>query len=76
MSGAGDIQQSADAMSALREAVERAGSAQAWARGVGLSPSYVHDVRLGRRPPGPRLLAALGLQRVVSYAPAIEGVRS
>lgn len=60
---------------ALESAIEREGTAQAWARRAGLSPQYVADVRLGRRAPGPAILLALGLVRIVSYAP-VTGDRS
>lgn len=59
-------------LQALESAIGREGTAQAWARSAGLSPQYVADVRLGRRAPGPAILLALGLVRVVTYAPATE----
>lgn len=59
-----------EALRRLDECVEKSGSARAWARSVGLSESYVCDVRAGRRAPGAGLLLALGLVRVVSYEPA------
>ena len=37
------------------------------ARVLGVTPSYISDVRKGVRTAGPKLLAALGLRRVVSY---------
>lgn len=61
---------------ALERAVRKAGSAKAWAEGAGVSEQYVSDVRLGRRDPGPAVLAALGLERVVRYRPAAVEVRS
>ena len=51
----------------LRKAIADAGGQSAWAKQVGLTPSYVNDVLLGRRDPGPAVLAALGLRRVISY---------
>ena len=67
-----------DALARLEAAIAEAGSASAWAFRAGISISYVSDVRLGRRPPGASILAALGLARVVSYVPAapIEEARS
>ncbi|KST61184.1 hypothetical protein AO398_00395 [Methylobacterium sp. GXS13] len=56
----------------LEEQVAAAGSAKAFALKAGISESYVGDVRAGRRQPGLSLLLALGLVRVVSYAPAPE----
>jgi len=52
---------------ALERAIVEAGTAQAFAVQHGLSPQYVGDVRYGRRAPGPAILAALGLERRVSY---------
>ena len=59
-----------EALRRLDECIEQAGSARAWAQSVRLSESYVCDVRAGRRAPGAGMLLALGLVRVVSYAPA------
>lgn len=58
-----------DPLRALEEAVRKAGSARAFATASGLSHGYVSDVRAGRREPGPAVLAALGLEKRVSYAP-------
>jgi DNA-binding transcriptional regulator YdaS (Cro superfamily) len=41
----------------------------AWARSHGISPAYVSDVINGRREPGPAILDALGIERVVTYRP-------
>ncbi|MDP4021174.1 hypothetical protein Q8W71_00935 [Methylobacterium sp. NEAU 140] len=49
----------------LRARVEAAGSASAAARSLGVSPSYLIDVRERRRPPGARLLAGLGLEQAI-----------
>ncbi len=47
---------------------ERHGGDQAsWARENDLSAQYVNDVLRGRRSPGPRMLDALNLRRVVLY---------
>ncbi len=55
----------------LERAIEReGGSAKAWAKRAGLSRQYVYDVRSGKRAPGPAILLALGLVRVVSYEPS------
>lgn len=56
----------------LREAIEAEVSATAVARRLGLSTSYVLDVRHGRRPAGDRLLAGLGLERRIV---PVEGSR-
>lgn len=51
----------------LRAACRAAGSERRWAQTHGLSAQYVNDVLRGRRAPGPKLLAALGLELVVRY---------
>lgn len=53
----------ADPRELLREAIETEGSARAVATRLGVSTSYVLDVRHGRRPASDRLLAGLGLER-------------
>lgn len=60
------------ALQRLEAQIAEAGSAKAFATRAGISESYVGDVRAGRRQPGLSLLLALGLIRVVSYAPAPE----
>jgi DNA-binding transcriptional regulator YdaS (Cro superfamily) len=52
---------------ALKHAVGH--SQAAWARKHGVSPAYVSDVINGRREPGPAILDALGIERVVTYRP-------
>lgn len=47
--------------------VEAAGSARAFARRAGVSDIYVGDVIRGRRKPGPKILAAIGIERRVTY---------
>jgi hypothetical protein len=51
----------------LRRCCEEAGSQTGWARKNDMSGVYVSDVLAGRRDPGGKLLAALGLERVVHY---------
>ena len=34
---------------------------------LGVSPAYLSDVLNGNREPGPKILDALGIERVVSY---------
>ena len=51
----------------LRAAVAQAGSQGAWAKAAGISQAYAHDVLNRRRAPGASILAALGLERVVTY---------
>jgi len=47
----------------LRRCVTLAGSQRALADKIGVSAPYLSDVLLGRRPPGPTILAYLGLER-------------
>lgn len=44
-------------------AEEANGNRAAWARANKLSAQYVNDVLVGRREPGDKILAALGLER-------------
>ena len=50
-------------------ACEQAGGQTAWANRIGVSQVYVNDVLHRRRPPGPAILRALGLDKVESYQP-------
>jgi hypothetical protein len=43
------------------------GNQLAWATANGMSSAYVSDVVGGRATPGPKILAALGLQKIVRY---------
>lgn len=56
-----------DPIAELKRAAASAGSQRKWALRHGLSPQYVTDVLQFRREPGPAILAALGLVRVVTY---------
>lgn len=56
-----------DVLERLRAAIEKRGSAQAWAYDIPCSPSYVSDILAGRREPGPLVLQALGLEAVPTY---------
>ena len=57
----------ADLYALLRAAIAAAGSQDAWARSVPVSPSQVSEVLGGGKPFSPRMLAALGVERVVTY---------
>jgi hypothetical protein len=64
------------AIDMLRCAVNSAGTATKWAEDHGFSTAYVSDILHGRRAVGPRMLTALGLEKVVSYrvvAPITKG---
>jgi transcriptional regulator with XRE-family HTH domain len=45
---------------------DRSGQA-VFAKRHGMSQQYINDVLNGRRDPGPKVLAALGLERVTTY---------
>lgn len=54
----------------MRAACKDAGGQAAWAERHGMSAAYVSDVLNSRREPGPKILGALGLRKVVRYVPA------
>ncbi len=47
--------------------VQRIGSVYAWAKSKGLARSYVREVLLGLKTPGPLILKALGLRAITHY---------
>ena len=51
----------------LRREVAKAGSETAWAYPHGISQSYVNFVLRNVISPGPKMLKALGLKKVISY---------
>jgi DNA-binding transcriptional regulator YdaS (Cro superfamily) len=57
-------------VSQLRAAASAAGSQRAYAESIGVSEAYLSDVLAGRRAPGPKVLAALGLEAVILYQSA------
>ena len=56
-----------DVLTMLRTACDQAGGMRAWSRTHGTQVAYVSAVLLGKREPGPAILTALGLERVVTY---------
>ena len=56
-----------DPIEVLRARITRAGSQSQLAQELGVSEGHLSDVLSGRRRPGPRLLAAIGLTQVVEY---------
>jgi hypothetical protein len=56
-----------DPMTELRRATEHRGGIAALALKGGMSAPYVSNVLAGRQPFGPKLLAALGLRKVITY---------
>ena len=51
----------------LRERCGVEGGQATWAFMHGVSPAYVSDVLNKRREPGPALLHALGVRKIVTY---------
>lgn len=51
----------------LRAECIKAGSQMAFAKQAGVSLSFVNDVLMARRSPGPSICSALGLERIVGY---------
>ena len=51
----------------LGREVDRAGGQTAWARRYGLHPSSINKVLHEQRLPGPKMLAALNLRKVIAY---------
>lgn len=51
----------------LRRLIDEAGTQKDLAVKLGVSPTYLGDVLLGRKEPGKKLLDALGFERVVIY---------
>lgn len=56
-----------DPMMEMRAGIAAAGSQRQWALANGLSPQYVCDLLSGRREMTDRVLARLGLRRIVRY---------
>lgn len=57
----------------LSEWAKRLGSQRALAKELGVSEPYLSDVINGRRDPGPKILKALGLERIVDYRTVKKG---
>lgn len=57
----------AHVLARLKTAVKAAGSVADFARQVGVSQPYVSQAMSGRTTIGPRLLDAIGIERVVTY---------
>jgi hypothetical protein len=54
-----------DVLILLRRDVDRAGSQSEWSRQTGVGRTYISRVLNGRKPPGPSICRALGLERSV-----------
>ncbi len=57
-----------DVFKRLRAACKAAGGQAKWAERHDLSPAHVSEVLNAKRDPGPAVLDALGLKRVVKFA--------
>lgn len=53
----------------LKEAIKKAGGVRAVAGALDLSTQSIYSALWGRTEPGEKLLAHLGLERVVTYRP-------
>jgi hypothetical protein len=51
----------------LRTAIDAAGGQRKFAEQHGFTPAYVHDVLYGKRALADRILAAIGVERLVVY---------
>lgn len=56
-----------EVLNRLRDSVNAAGGQREFARKVGLTPAYVNDVLHRRRALADRILAAIGVERKVTY---------
>lgn len=56
-----------EAIERLRIACDAAGGQKQFAKQHGFTPGYVNDVLWGKRALADRILAALGIERVVEY---------
>jgi DNA-binding transcriptional regulator YdaS (Cro superfamily) len=56
-----------EVMERLRAAIAEAGSQRAFAEKHGFTPGYVSDVIKGQRGLSDRILAAIGVERVINY---------
>jgi len=51
----------------LRREIAAAGGQSAFARKAGISPQYISEVLRWNKPIGPRLLDALGIEKIITY---------
>lgn len=56
-----------DVLELIRREVKACGTQQAFAVKVGITQGYVNDILRRKREPGPKVLEALGLEKVVVY---------
>jgi DNA-binding transcriptional regulator YdaS (Cro superfamily) len=67
-----------DVLTLLRRDIERAGSQSEWSRQTGVSRTYINCVLKGRKPPGPSICRALGLERAIlrDVAKKVDPIKS
>lgn len=58
----------------LRLALQVWKSQRQYAASIGVSEQYIADILKGRRSPGPAVLSALGLKKIVTYEREKDGV--
>ena len=56
-----------DIYAKLRTLCRDAGGQAAWSKKAGVSPAYISEVLNGRKPLGPKILAAVGYRAVTTY---------
>ena len=56
-----------DVRNLMRREIAKKGTIGAWAREANINAAYVSDVLRGHREPAHKILAALGIERVVTY---------
>lgn len=64
---------SKDVRAELRDMLKDAGSQASLARQLGITPTHMGDLLDGTREPGAKVLPALGLKKVILYAPITRG---
>lgn len=62
----------ADLIARLHRESNQLGSQAKLAQAIGITPSYLSDVLLGKREPGPKILAYLQLAKKTIYEPITE----
>jgi len=59
---------SRDVLDQLSKEIRAVGSQSEWARRNGLSQTYISQLLIGRRRPGPDVIRALKLERTIAFA--------
>lgn len=56
-----------DLLAILNQRIAQAGGVTRFAEQIHVSHTYIYDVVNGRQPPGPAILDAIGVRKVVMY---------